>query len=333
MNIARSVLPAFLLLLLLTGRVTAQSPSGQAAYWLEKMSHAVHELNYDGHFVYIHNNNIESLRTVHSFEDGQESERLFSQNGEARELLRDDVSLTRIMPRSKNISTNPRMPDRSSFSAFFRLDPEQISRHYDVRFQGGDRVADRMVNVIAFTPVDNLRYGYRLFLDDEFAFPLQWEMFDHDQELVSRIMFTNISMSRPANPSRSVAAGDLPEAAESSQPVMHGKQRIRSTSTLNNGWNFGDLPEGYTVRHLSTRNHPQNNQEINQYLFSDGLSSFSVFIELSDKARLTGKAHLGALNAYGVYVDGYQLTAVGEVPLEALVFIANTKPHAAGQAQ
>lgn len=332
MTIARTVLPACLILSLFAGRVVAESPSGQAAYWLEKMSQAVHELNYDGHFVYIHNNNIESLRTVHSFEDGQESERLFSQNGEARELLRDDVSMTRIMPRSKNISTNPRMPDRTSFSAFFRLDPEQISRHYDVRFQGSDRVADRMVNVIAFTPVDNLRYGYRLFLDDEFAFPLQWEMFDHEQELVSRIMFTNITLSRPANPSRSVAAkpGD---AAGAELPVMQGKQRIRSTNKLDNGWNFGDVPEGYTVRHLSTRNHPQNNQEINQYLFSDGLSSFSVFIEVSDKARLTGKARLGALNAYGVYVDGYQLTAVGEVPLEALVFISNTKFKTAGNAQ
>ncbi len=33
--------------------------SRQASYWLEKMMKAVHEMNYDGNFVYLHGDNIE----------------------------------------------------------------------------------------------------------------------------------------------------------------------------------------------------------------------------------------------------------------------------------
>lgn len=289
----------------------------QAAYWLDKMSTAVHSLNYDGYFIYLHNNSIESLRTVHTVDSGKENERLFSQNGEARELLRDDDSVTRIMPKSRNISTAKRLLNRHSFSGFFRLDADEISRSYDLRFQGKDRVADRAVNVIVFLPDDNFRYGYRLYLDDEFAFPLQWEMFDHQQELVSSIMFTNISISRPEGDAATVFGAVSSEAV----PAVQKQVRIRSTSDLDSGWAFNDIPDGYSIRHRSTRKRAGNHSDMNHYLFSDGLSSFSVFIEATDKARLNGKAKLGALNAYGVFIDGHQLTAVGEVPVEALIFL------------
>ena len=309
-NLIRRFIPLALFFVFAPLQVHAE----QSDYWLKKMADAVHKLNYDGYFVYLHDNSIESLRTVHSYENGRESERLFSQNGEARELLRDEDSVTRITPRKKHISTEKRPLNRRSFSSFFRLNAEEIGKNYQLKFQGKERVADRLANIIVFKPSDNLRYGYRVYMDDESGFPLQWEMFNSNQELVSSIMFTNISIDKPESVAEDKTTIEKAAVAEHST-------RTRSTSSLNNGWTFSEIPKGYSIKHFSTRRGPMQDNKMQHFLFSDGLSSFSVYIEGSDKARLKGKAKLGALNAYGVFIDGYQLTAVGEVPLEALVFI------------
>jgi sigma-E factor negative regulatory protein RseB len=91
---------------------------------------------------------------------------------------------------------------------------------------------------------------------------------------------------------------------------------------LKDRWIFTGLPAGFTVRHLreGMPNHKKRN--IEHYIFSDGIASFSVYIEQTDKVRLNGLAHLGSLNAFGVFIDGHQITAVGEVPIDTLTFIS-----------
>ncbi len=302
----------------LTQPAIAGNGTSQAEYWLNKMSVAVNNLSYDGHFVYLHNNMLESLRTVHSVEQGRTTERLFSMNGEAREIVRDSHSVTSILPKQKKLSTARRPLDSSTFSSFFRLEPERIDHNYHVRFLGKNRVADRTVNVIEFQPEDRLRYGYRLFLDDEYSLPLQWEMFDVDNQLVSSIMFTNINIEEPAVTSPSATSS--PAKTE-----LHKKVRLRSTADARSTWQFDNIPSGYQIHHQNRSMHHDQRREVEHLIFSDGLASFSVYIEASDKIKLKGPAKLGALNAYGVFIDGYQLTAVGEVPIETLIFIGDAR--------
>lgn len=291
----------------------------QAGYWLDKMMQAVHQINYDGHFVYLHGENIESLRTVHTVKDGHEIERLFSLNGEAREIVRDKDSVTRIMPNDKSVATTKRLMDKQYFSGFFVLQYEEIDKNYDIQLSGSGRIADRNTQVIVFNPKDHLRYGYRLNLDEEFALPLQWEMFDQNGSLISSIMFTQISIGDKVSDSGSLLEKDNASVT---------KQVTPSTTELNNNigdtaWQFETLPAGFKLKHHRPTIPHHENRDIEQFIFSDGIASFSVYIEQTDKSRLTGQAHLGALNAYGVFLDGHQITAVGEVPSETLVFISN----------
>ncbi len=293
--------------------------SRQASYWLEKMMKAVHEMNYDGNFVYLHGDNIESLRTVHTNKNGHEIERLFSLNGEAREVVRDNETVTRILPNDKTVATTRRLLNKQSFSGFFILDLQRIEQNYEINLKGRGRIADRATNIIEFVPRDNLRYGFRLHVDDESALPLQWEMFDHQQQLVSRIMFTSISIG-----SNVTDSGSLLEQGDSS--VVKQKSTItRSTETAgatNSKWSFNNLPQGFIIKHHRQEIPGRKARNIEHYIFSDGISSFSVYIEQTDKVRLNGNAHLGALNAYGVFLNGHQVTAVGEVPPETLAFIS-----------
>lgn len=307
------------LVLLLLLQVQVNADTRPADYWLNKMMDAVHQLNYDGYFVYLHGENMESLRTVHTVKEGREIERLYSLNGEAREIVRDDDTVTRILPNDKAIATTKRLMNKQYFSGFFALDPEQINKNYQLTLHGQGRIADRQTNVISFSPRDNLRYGYRLHLDDEFALPLQWEMYDQDSYLVSSIMFTKISIG-----SEVIDSGPLLESTDSA--VLKKEKTIstksREAAPVSKTWSFTGAPSGFYIRH-HRQGMPQNKQRnIEHYIFSDGIASFSVYIEQTDKVRLDGQAHLGALNAFGVFIDGYQITAVGEVPSETLTFIS-----------
>ena len=59
-------------------------------------------------------------------------------------------------------------------------------------------------------------------------------------------------------------------------------------------------------------------------MYSDGLASVSVFIEMGVAAseQVEGLAMLGAANAYSVMRDGLLVTAMGEVPPSTVERIA-----------
>jgi sigma-E factor negative regulatory protein RseB len=80
-------------------------------------------------------------------------------------------------------------------------------------------------------------------------------------------------------------------------------------------WDFNKLPTGFK---LSLKHHlpdPEGPHAIEQYVFTDGLGSLSVFVEPGGRNEaLSGVSRLGAINAWGGNVAGYQVTAVGEVP-------------------
>jgi sigma-E factor negative regulatory protein RseB len=60
---------------------------------------------------------------------------------------------------------------------------------------------------------------------------------------------------------------------------------------------------------------PNGSDPVDQYVFSDGLSSLSVFVEPETREEaFSGVSRLGAINAWGGQVEGFQVTAVGEVP-------------------
>lgn len=59
-------------------------------------------------------------------------------------------------------------------------------------------------------------------------------------------------------------------------------------------------------------------------VFSDGLATLSVYIEKakSEAQAFLGLSTMGAMNAFGAVVDGYQVTVVGEVPPATVQMVA-----------
>ena len=86
-----------------------------------------------------------------------------------------------------------------------------------------------------------------------------------------------------------------------------------------------DLPAGYQmaidkIQQLPGRPHP-----VRHMVYSDGLATVSVYVEPALQAdAIQGPLQMGAMNAYGRALDGYQAIVVGEVPAAAVEQIAQS---------
>lgn len=288
--------------------VTAGTNEEDVRLWLQRMVNAVHSLNYDGTFIVLHNDQLESMQIIHTTDNNGERERLVSLNGVAREVYRDNASVTCIAPDFKSISVGNRAGGRG-FRAVFSVDTNQLSDYYDFHMLGEERVAGRQARVVAIIPRDAYRYGYRLYLDTEHALPLKTDMLNVSGVPISQLMFTRLQVH---NSSHEIAEYSL-DGKEDYQWVQQKPMRAVSNHQFS-GWSFSDLPKGFDVTLHSKRKPGKEADEIDHFVLSDGLASLSVYIEADDDVGLRGSSTMGTVNAYGDAISGYQVTAVGEVP-------------------
>lgn len=90
-------------------------------------------------------------------------------------------------------------------------------------------------------------------------------------------------------------------------------------------WVVTRLPEGF--RAVSHRRHGlvPAGSPVQHSVYSDGRASVSVFVEpLAGAVPFEGKSSMGAVQAYCVEIEGYLVTAVGEVPKEVVRAIAES---------
>ena len=161
--------------------------------WLQEMVDSTHSLNYEGIFVYLHDNQLESMQVVHTVDDDGERERLFSLNGAAREVVRDNASVTCVAPDARSVSISRRAVG-TGFRSVFGMDLNALSNYYRFNLLDSSRVAGRDTQLVAISPVDDYRYGYRIYLDRQNALPLKTELLNANAEAVSQIMFTSIKV-------------------------------------------------------------------------------------------------------------------------------------------
>jgi sigma-E factor negative regulatory protein RseB len=278
--------------------------------WLERMMQAVQKLNYQGTFVYLHDNQLESMRIVHKVKGDQVKESLISLNGTPREVIRDKESVTCVLPDSNEVSIDKRIPS-SKFLNILPDDLNQLDNHYSFQNAGNARIANRQAQVVVIVPNDRLRYGYRFALDKESGLPLKSDLLNEHGELIEQTMFTELQ----------IGVAEINELYNRESLYTY---RLKNHPDAMDGiiplsdvdkWRFIGLPSGFRLSMQHQLIDPQSNDPIDQYVFSDGLSSLSVFVEPETREEaFSGVSRLGAINAWGGQVQGFQVTAVGEVP-------------------
>lgn len=292
----------------------AETPS-EAFTWLEKMHSAVKQLNYEGTFVYLQNRHMETMRIIHTVDDGVERERLVSLNGAQREVVRSKGEVVCIQPDTKTVTVGKRFGHRG-ISNILPYEPSKLSDYYNLTVHGEERIADRNTKIIMLIPKDMDRYGHMVSLDMESGLPLRSDLLDSSGTPVSQIMFTSMKTGSDVrdNTLELVTKDELKQYTWSYQkPTLNPS----GTDSENDRWIFDTVPDGFKMSVHERRPDASGDGSIEHFVFTDGLATMSIYIEraASDKV-FEGASQMGAINAFGAKVDGFQIIAVGEVPAQ-----------------
>src|SRR3954463_8741466 len=105
---------------------------GFAAQWMARVTQAARSLNYTGTVMVRQGARFDTFRLAHQFENGQESEKLLSLDGPAREIVRSATEARYDSPDANVVQIEP----RSIRNVFPSLSPEQTSnlaQYYDFK--------------------------------------------------------------------------------------------------------------------------------------------------------------------------------------------------------
>jgi len=288
---------------------------------LSTMSSAMQSLNYEGTFVHVQNGHTDLMHILHaSTADGGESERMRSLNGEAREIIRNNSLVTCIWPGSDDVIVNKSKPR----TLLKPLDASLTdSNLYNVSANGDDRVAGIAANVVDVDPVDDFRYGYRFWVDQDTGMMLRSMVLDSRDQPVEELMFTSIEYSESIDPKRFEIGVDV----DTTQWVDSKSGSDGSMKAIVDQVSFDALPNGYQERSESLRMMSvRKDGPVSHVVVSDGIATISVYVEYVERSNhepsALGSTSMGAINAFGLSLPNALVTAVGEVPSKTVEVIA-----------
>jgi len=286
MSLRKSGHSVFLAILL--APVQAFAADDEAGAWLTRMATALREQNYSGIFSFMRGAEFNTMRIVHRYENGHETERILQLNGERRDITRVDDDVVCHHDGHRDVDLEHNVP-LGPFSQMFNDNIANFQNQYRVSLRGEDRVADRPTVMLDIMPKGDDRYGYRLWLDRETGLLLQSHLVER-QRVRELFQFAEIEIGGSIDDAtvRHKLTADIIEPADR-QPGL----RV--------SW----LPDGFRVIQATA----------NQLHFSDGLANFSVFIERS-KALPEMSTRVGGTTVITRTLKGAgQVTVIGEVPV------------------
>ncbi len=294
-----------------------------AGEWLLKMNHALASRNYDGTFFHLNEGRVETMRIVHRVKAGKVTERLLSLDGSGREFVRSHDELTCYLPDQHTVLVEPSR-DGGSFLGSLPQFNAGGSEFYRIESLPTTRILGRMARVIAVTPKDEYRFGYKLWLDEKSGMPLKTQLCDARGQVLEQILFARLDMP-DSIPDSDLVAHVLPKGM---RWVRQGAVRDNTSAALE-AFRAGQLPPGFHLTISGMQTIGAATVPTRHLVYSDGMATVSVFVE-DDKAPVSqdppmqGLARVGSGFAFSTVVQGHQVTAVGEVPAQTVESIAHS---------
>ncbi len=276
-----------------------------ALQWLERMSHSLSEVSYQGVFTYRHGNSMQTLRISHSVDNQHESASLSSLDGEAGSVRRTQHPLDCIHPGHKLVR----------ISSGFQTDDCGLARNYRLQLGKQARVAGRTAQTIQVLPRDMYRYGYRMALDTETGLLLRSQTLAQDGRILEHFQFADLQIGAVEQ-----AGTEVKVVHEASHPGP----AVEATFSRSGGpWQVSWVPAGFTRTDAAA---PLQKDKT----FTDGLAVFSVYLERLEQEIQPGegRARQGGTTAYtrGMRLGGQPVlvTVVGEVPVSTARMVADS---------
>ncbi len=283
---------------------------------LERAHFAARQLDYRGEFILQRGLEVGHTRIVHQGSGTQEQERLQSLDGEPRETLRRGDEIRIYLPRHRKMVVERSKPD-ARFPALVPLSGPQVERDYAVRSFPGHQVAGRETLAIALDTRDAFHYSYRFWFDRASGLLVRRQTMNEEGAVVEQLSFRQLEIGP-------VLQTQLMPALGNTRSWQVDRSHMRAVDLSH--WRVGWVPSGFMRIATLSRQMTSTSgkvRDVDHLLYSNGLSSLSIFIEPWSAERSLSPLRLGALNMVGKRHGKFWLTIVGDVPMLAVRQVAD----------
>jgi len=287
---------------------------------LERMTVAMSQMSYQGTFVYVQGDSVETMRITHVSDESGVRERLVAVSGPAREVLRDSSGVRWVLSDDRSVFEDSAF-NRSFFPELPLDQNDQTELSYSLKLGSEARIAGHNARNLKVLPRDRYRYGYSLWLEEHSGLLLKWELIDGNRKSLAKLMFTDVRIGSEVDVKELKPTRQLKKfkTVESELPSGRGLSKTRPK------WQPGSLPPGFQL--TAHRYFGQSDEGIYEHLvYSDGLATVSVYIESSspDSDPRAGVNRLGTTHAFSQVKNDMLITVVGDVPAITVKFIGDS---------
>jgi sigma-E factor negative regulatory protein RseB len=299
--------------------VAPLSASEDPYQWLERMSTAMRELDYQGTFVYVREDEVETVRITHMVSEHGIHERIVSVSGSPREVVRDSSGVLWIAGGDGVVLPNT-TDNRNFFPELSAGTAAIAGESYQFLLRGQQRIAGHTGRKLDIVPRDQFRYGYRLWLEPKSGLLLKWELTGEQGETLAKLMFTDLKTGADVNASelRSVTRPASEDSKALATPTPQASSEVPA-------WEARQLPPGFRLASHSQQPLAMDGQVVH-LVYSDGIAAVSVYIEPVDaEAHLSmGLSKMGTTHAYSQQLETLVVTALGDVPAATVRMIGES---------
>jgi sigma-E factor negative regulatory protein RseB len=240
-------------------------------------------------------------------------------DGAPREVLSQGSEVVIFSPKNEKIMIEKKR-GQNMFPALLPGNMDALKFSYQSTMSGVERIGGRDAMVVNLSPKDQMRYGYRFWVDKEFGLLLKVTTVNQRGDALEQIGFSQLTL---------MEGQSLDWYKPKFDPTKSYVMDLESPAKANTSeidWDISQLPSGYRKVDQVKQSVQGKVLPVTQMIFSDGLASISVFIEPMVKGTKAKVGHttVGATNFYASVNEGHQVMVVGEVPEAAVTQFANS---------
>lgn len=297
------------------GAAGGTEPAGELP-WLEQIQAAAERLSYSGTVVHQRGGEVRSSRLHHLFDGQQTHERVQLLDGNPRELIRRGNEVQELLPEARRVRIVQRVR-LDAFPALATRPAAEVLTVYRVQVGGVERVAGHDSRVLIVEPKDAHRFGYRLWVEQANRLLLKAQVLGPGQEVLEQVAFSEVRIGGKFD--RTTLRPSWPTTGWAVE-----RSELRPLDPAQAGWTMAP-PPGFRVLHAVGRSANGERTRL-QVVYSDGLASFSVFIEPMASQTVPGGAVLvdGPTSFVARRVGDSLVTVVGEVPPQTVRAVAGS---------
>ncbi|MEE9448264.1 MAG: MucB/RseB C-terminal domain-containing protein [Arenicellales bacterium] len=318
----------------IAGAANAKPMTGEQ--WLQEMSVAADTLNYSGEFVLVKGGQLSSLEINHMQGKGGSLQKIMSLNGSMREIIQKEDEIACVLP-DEGMGVKEKKQSKALFNVDVSQNLERISAHYVVEKLGDSRVANRDCKQLKISAKDQYRYGYLLCIDLETYLLLRSELIGVNEQVLESYMFVDVEFNQltendfhsgtDAKSLKWMSDQKADSKAHEDKRLIEAVVEQVTVDQAHSAWTLQTNPTGFEIEQTIERMSPVLNADITHLVLSDGLAKVSVFItpaqvSLLKNEKVDDSIQMGSLNSHIRQIDAYNITAIGEVPLDTVKLLA-----------